>query len=90
MHSGVSTAVKSLDLSFNGRWKNPLVALKIEKNFASFSLNDTPSKVLELQIGQTINLFKSVGSKQILRSPFHFLTLIKELNHSVVWLWSSL
>ena len=70
--SGASITVKCLDLSFNDRWKNLLLTLKTERDFVSFSLNDTSSKVLKLQTGQIINVFKSVGSKQILRSPFGF------------------
>ena len=70
--SSVSIAVKSLDFSFNRRWKNPLVASNTEKNFVSLSLKLTSSEVFELQTGLAIYLLRLDGSKQMLRSPLGF------------------
>ena len=83
-------AVRSLELSLSGRWKKPFVASNMEKCFTFLSLKLISSRVLELQTGLTIYLFKSVRSKQILKSPLGFLTIMNEFNHSFAVFLSSL
>ena len=52
------------------------------KNKDPLSLSMISSSVYELHTGQTICLLRSVGSKQIQRDPFGFLTVTNEFNHS--------
>ena len=67
-----------------GPEKHPLVVSNTEKTFASFNTLFISSKVCMLQTGQPMYLFKSVGSRHILKDPLGFFTRTKDFNQGVV------
>ena len=73
-----------MDFSSIGTWKNPFVVSKTAKKREPLSLSRISSSVYELQTGQTMYLFRSDGSRQILRDPFGFQTVTNKFNHSGV------